>query len=258
MRTVPPPGTPLPMRLPADETLLRCSLAAVWLATGGLVLHPGYRAAAAPWLQAVHLPDAVMWATCGAEILLGLLLLRPQPPRWVWPLQGAMVLAFTAILVVADPALLAHPLGILTKNIPFLLVVLVLGFRRMPAAGLPVVLRLAAAIPWFTEGLLPKIAFQTPWELALVPRMGFEATSPTVVLTAVGLAQAISGVLALTLRGRALQVLLIGHAAALIVLPVWIGWLEPAWWVHPFGPLTKNLPILAATIVLVRRCSSSS
>jgi hypothetical protein len=245
------------MRLPADETLLRCALASVWLATGALVLHPGYRAAAAPWLDAVHLPDAVMWATCGAEVLLGLLLLSPKAPRWVWPLQGAMVLAFTAILVVADPALLAHPLGILTKNIPFLLVVLALGAGPLPATGLPKVLRLAAAVPWLTEGLLPKIAFQTPWELSLVPRMGFSA-SPTLVLTAVGVAQVVSGLLALTLRGRALQVVLLCQVAALIALPLWVGWLEPAWWVHPFGPLTKNLPILAATVVLVRRCSSSS
>ena len=28
--------------------------------------------------------------------------------------------------------------------------------------------------------------------------------------------------------------------------------IEPGWWLHPFGPLTKNLPIAAILIVLLR------
>ena len=28
--------------------------------------------------------------------------------------------------------------------------------------------------------------------------------------------------------------------------------IEPGWWLHPFGPLTKNLPIAAILVVLLR------
>ena len=29
-------------------------------------------------------------------------------------------------------------------------------------------------------------------------------------------------------------------------------WVEPGWWLHPFGPLTKNLPIAAILWVLLQ------
>ena len=28
---------------------------------------------------------------------------------------------------------------------------------------------------------------------------------------------------------------------------------EPAWWLHPFGPLAKNVPIAAALLLLWRQ-----
>ena len=77
------------MRLPSDEPLLRYAIAAVWLATGLLVLAPGYRAAAAPWLAAGGLPTGVMWATCLAEVALGVRLILGPAPRWMWARRSA-------------------------------------------------------------------------------------------------------------------------------------------------------------------------
>ncbi len=45
------------------------------------------------------------------------------------------------------------------------------------------------------------------------------------------------------------------YAAALLLMAVMTllaTAIEPAWWLHPFGPLTKNLPIAAILIVLLR------
>ena len=114
-------------------------------------------------------------------------------------------------------------------------------------------LRVAVAVVWVTEGLLPKIAFQQAWELALAVRLELPG-DPGHLIAGLGIAQALSGVAALGLRGKALKWLLAGQIAALIVLPCIVGSLEPQWWVHPFGPLTKNLPILAGTLVVWRRC----
>ena len=48
------------------------SVAFVWLATGLLVLHPYYREQGQEALGRLGLPDWFMYATCAAEVLLGL------------------------------------------------------------------------------------------------------------------------------------------------------------------------------------------
>ncbi|MFN9472836.1 DoxX-like family protein [Acidovorax sp.] len=45
------------------------------------------------------------------------------------------------------------------------------------------------------------------------------------------------------------------YAAALLLMAVMTllaSAIEPGWWLHPFGPLTKNLPIAAILVVLLR------
>lgn len=45
------------------------------------------------------------------------------------------------------------------------------------------------------------------------------------------------------------------YAAALLLMAVMTllaTAIEPGWWLHPFGPLTKNLPIAAILVVLLR------
>jgi hypothetical protein len=76
--------------------------------------------------------------------------------------------------------------------------------------------------------------------------------SASALLVAIGLGQALSGAASLVLRGRPLVALWGAQAAALLLLPLWVGYLEPWLWVHPFGPFSKNLPILASTLVLMR------
>ena len=74
------------------------------------------------------------------------------------------------------------------------------------------------------------------------------------MIAALGVAQVLSAFAALTLRGRPLRWLLGAQAVALVMLPAMVGWLEPQWWVHPFGPLIKNLPIVVGTLIIWRRC----
>ena len=68
-----------------------------------------------------------------------------------------------------------------------------------------------------------------------------------------GLAEAMSGILVLTWRGLPLRLLLACQLAALVALPILVSWHHPEFWAHPFGGLTKNVPILAGTWVLLRR-----
>ena len=46
------------------------------------------------------------------------------------------------------------------------------------------------------------------------------------------------------------------YAAALVALAgmtLLATWVQPSWWLHPFGPLSKNVPIAAALVLLWRQ-----
>jgi hypothetical protein len=109
------------------------------------------------------------------------------------------------------------------------------------------------ACVWLTEGLFPKLLFQQPLELAVVAGSGLVPMDPSRFLVLLGAAQILSGVAALVLRGRPLRWLLGAQVAALVVLPLLVSWQAPSLWFHPYGPLTKNLPIIAGTLVALWR-----
>ena len=243
-----------------EQRALIVSVAAVWLATAVLVVHPAYRAIGAEYLGRLGLPAWLMPIACAGELGLGLYVAFAPPDRWLAAVQTAAVVGFTAILATVDPMLLVHPVGVLTKNLPLLAVLwtATLVAREGWTPRVRWILRGGLALIWITEGLLPKVVFQQPWELAIVSGSGLVAGDPGTFLVWMGLAQAASGVAALLVPWRGLRWLLLAQAAALIALPLLVSWQDPLLWVHPFGPLTKNVPIVVGTLVLARRCSTWS
>ena len=243
-----------------EETWLRASLSAVWIWTALAVLHPYYREVGNFYLHALGLPSLLMTLTCGFELLLGVAVFFLRPQRLIVLLQAALVLSFTLILAVAQPILLASPFGMLSKNLQFLVVLWVLLLVEKEghfSAQAQRILRVGMAVVWLTEGLFPKILFQQQIELQMVPRIGIHSVSASVLVGAMGASQILSAILALTLRGKWLRLLLLLQAAALIVLPIVVGFLEPTLYVHPFGPFSKNLPILVGTWVVRKQCGST-
>jgi hypothetical protein len=240
---------------PAEARWLRWSVAFVWLATGLSVLHPYYREVGHDYLARLGLPDWIMFATCVAEVLLGLRVALGGAATWLTLLQVAMILTFSTILACLEPLLLAHPYGVLTKNLPLLAVIGTCwllereGWTRRAYW----LLRVGVAVIWITEGLFPKILFQQPLEQQVVAASGLVRTDPATFLTVLGAAETLAGVLVLLLPGRPLRWLLVCQLAALFVLPVLVSLRELTLWVHPFGPLIKNVPIIVATAVLLRR-----
>lgn len=248
-----PPAGP---RALADGRWLRWSVAFVWLATGLSVFHPEYRRIGHDYLSRLGLPDWLMYVTCCGEVLLGLRVALGPASAWISALQVTLVLGFTTILAALEPLLLAHPFGILTKNVPLLAAVgtawLLQGERWTWRSWW--LLRTGMAAVWITEGLFPKVLFQQQMEIDVVAQSGLAPGDPAVFLRFLGACQAVSGVAVLLLRGRALQVVLVCQAVGLVVLPFLVSWHNWALWVHPFGPLIKNIPILVGTLVLLRRC----
>ena len=245
---------------PAAERLLRWALACVWLATGILVLHPAYRSEGTDWLARLGLGPEWMLGACAGEVILAAILFARRTNPWLALLQGGAIVGFTIILAALSPRLLVHPLGVLSKNLPLLAAIatawLLVGEGFSQRAQW--ILRIGMAAPWISEGLFPKLLFLQPMEIEIVSFWGFSATSAGVLIRLVGVAQLLSGVAALLLRGRPLAWLLGAQLVALALLPIVVTVPLPLAWVHPFGPLTKNVVLLAGTFVLFRRCTPTS
>ncbi|MBI3725322.1 hypothetical protein HY251_15425 [bacterium] len=250
-------GVPAADRL--DVALARWGIASIWLLTGALVVHPFYRRVGLEFLGRLGLPGWLMLVACAGEIVLGLRVGLGKASTVLCALQVAGIAFFTAVLACEQPALLVHRFGVLTKNVPIVALVLVswLIEREGWSARARWILRSGMAAIWITEGLFPKILFQGQDELATVVASGLVPGDPSRFLVFMGACQVASGIAALVLDGRALRMLLLCQAAALVFLPLLVSWQDPLLWVHPFGPMTKNLPILAGTILAARRGPSA-
>jgi hypothetical protein len=242
----------------SSALLLRWAVAFVWLATGVLVVAPFYREEGARYLDKVGLPRWLMCATCAAEVVLGLRVALGRSATWLVLLQVGMILTFSAILAYLQPTLLVSPYGYLSKNLPLIAMIVAAWLleREGWSTRATWLLRIGVALPWLTEGLLPKVFFQQPDEKVFVGEMGITFIEPGEFLFWLGVAQALSGLLVLTLQGRLLKALLACQLAALIALPIMVTMHHPNQWLHPFGGLTKNMAILAGTWVLFRRIGS--
>lgn len=243
----------------AKELLwLKAGSASIWLTTALGALHPYYRSVGHDWLEVLGLPDWLMWLTCAGELVLGILILALPPRGWLMVAQVGAVAAFSVILAALEPRLLVHPFGILSKNGPFIALVVAtwLVAREGWTPRATWLLRGGMALVWITEGLFPKILFQEPMELAVVSNSGLVPMAARTFLMLLGAAQLCSGVLALALQGRPLRWVLLAQVAALVALPALVSWQDPMLWFHPFGPLTKNLPIVIGTLGVLRRCPS--
>ncbi len=245
--------------MPADRTLfwMRFGVAFLWLATALAVIHPYYREVGAEYLARIGLPWWVMLPTCALEFALGVRILAAPVGGLLTAFQFVMVATFTIILAVAEPGLLVHPFGMLSKNLPFLglLATVCLVEREGWTPRAKWVLRGGMAVVWFTEGLIPKVLFQQPMELAVVANSGLVPFDPGLFLGGLGLLQVASGIAALTLSGRLLGFVLLCQAGAVILLPALVSAQDMLLWVHPFGPMTKNVPIFVGTVVAYLRCS---
>ena len=235
---------------------MKWSVAAVWLAGGLLVVHPYYRQVGSGYLVRLGLPGWVMGIACLLEVILGLRVAFGAATSWLWAVQTCLIVAFTTVLTRLEPMLLLHPFGVLSKNVPLLALIgtswLLEREGWTPRAIW--LLRAGMAAVWITEGLFPKILFHQPMELAIVARSGLVPGDPAAFLRFMGLCQLASGIAVLVLRGRPLRFILWCQVIALLLLPILVSVQDPFLWVHPFAPLVKNIPIIAGTAILARRC----
>lgn len=238
-----------------DARWLFRGAALVWLTTGLGVLHPAYRAVGERYLDLLGAPHWLMWLTCAFEVPFAIAVATLRPGVWLAALQVGLIAVFSVLLAVAEPLMLANPFGMITKNLPLCagLISGALIMREGWSTRARWVLRAGVALIWITEGLFPRVLFQQAVEVGVVANSGLVPIDPSLFLTLMGVAQLTSGLATLVLRGRWLKVLLLGELVAAVVLPLMVGVQLTELWVHPFGPLTKNVPLLVGTVMLLRR-----
>jgi hypothetical protein len=237
----------------AGSRALNAGVAFVWLATGLGVLHPFYRAIGTPYLEALGLPDTVMYLTCAGEVVLGLAVLFLPARGWLAAIQVTLIAGFTLILSIQEPRLLVDPFGVLSKNVSLVAFILAAwllqrkGRTRWPEWTL----RLGLAFIWMWEGVMANTVFQSETLRSVIAAAGITLNNPGPYFSAAGIAEGLGGVALLVLRGRLLRLLLVCQAFGLVLICVLLTNYQPVLWFHPFGPLTKNVALLAGTLVLL-------
>ena len=78
---------------------------------------------------------------------------------------------------------------------------------------------------------------------------GDAAWMPTAIILAGAAADAVLGLWLALRPGRGAYLAALALMGAMTLLATLI---HPAWWLHPLGPLTKNLPIAAILLVLLK------
>lgn len=219
----------------------RASVAFVWIWTGLAVFHPEYRRIGEESLEPFGLPAEVMYATCAGEVALGLAVLVGRAWAALAMVQYALIVGFTVLLSVTQPMLWRHPLGVLSKNLALLL--LIAAARQDGSSRLAGISWRAMAAFWLVDGVL----------MGFFGAQGFVPETTRWVAKATGWVEAALAIEVLFLRKLPLLNGLMVYLVLLAVLAVVATIEEPLLWVHPFGPLTKSVPVAVATMWLRQR-----
>lgn len=102
-------------------------------------------------------------------------------------------------------------------------------------------IRLVLALVWLATGVLVLFLFPKQDSLSLLARVGLTGMPAVAMLYLAAALDIALGVLTLIWRSRILCLMQAGLIACYtLIISIWL----PEFWLHPFGPILKNLPIL--------------
>ncbi|MGE0097883.1 MAG: DoxX-like family protein [Hydrogenophaga sp.] len=102
---------------------------------------------------------------------------------------------------------------------------------------------------WLATGLVSLWEWQGQSLALLAP---LETPHDWVKPVLIGTGAGVDIVLAIWLACRPSRPAFAAALAAMVGMTALATWIQPGWWLHPLGPLTKNLPIAAILLVLLR------
>ena len=102
-------------------------------------------------------------------------------------------------------------------------------------------IRTTLAIIWLVTGMLSLGIYPQQDSLHLLSRMGLQGTPALAALYLAAMLDMVLGLLTLIMRRKILWVL---QALLIFFYTLMISFWLPEFWLHPFGPILKNLAIL--------------
>ncbi|MCB5191476.1 SDR family oxidoreductase [Methylobacillus arboreus] len=125
------------------------------------------------------------------------------------------------------------------------------GFRAVALLGwlLPL-LRFSIALVWIVTGVLSLGIYPVQESYALLAQVGLTGLAASIALYGAACMDIALGIATLLLRKRRLLWKL--QIAVIVGYTLILSWFVPAFWLHPFGPLLKNLPMLALIFALLK------
>lgn len=115
-----------------------------------------------------------------------------------------------------------------------------LGWRIWATLG-----RIAVATVWLVTGALSFGLYPVMDSLALLARVGLAGPFAHLALYGAATLDVALGLATLLLHGRALRLAYLAQVALILAYTAIITLALPEFWLHPFGPVLKNLPMLA-------------
>jgi uncharacterized protein YbjT (DUF2867 family) len=111
-------------------------------------------------------------------------------------------------------------------------------------------LRISIALVWIITGIVSLGLYPVRDSYALLARVGIPAALAPLMLYGAALMDLAFGIATLALARR--RWLWLAQVAAIVFYTAIISWKLPEFWLHPYGPLLKNLPMLAAIWLLLQ------
>ena len=112
------------------------------------------------------------------------------------------------------------------------------------------VLRAALALMWIWTGLVSLGLYPVQDSLELLARVGLHGGLASLALYGAAALDLLLGVLTLAAPARWRRRVWVAQLALIGGYTVLITFFLPEYWLHPYGPVSKNLPILAAILLL--------
>lgn len=110
-------------------------------------------------------------------------------------------------------------------------------------------LRLSIAFTWLSAGLVSAFFYPAAQSYAMLQTLGAsDWIAPLLLYSAAGL-DCVLGLATLSTRWVRLAGMM--QIAIMLLYTVIITMFLPEYWLHPFGPVVKNLPLLAATLIML-------
>jgi hypothetical protein len=155
---------------------------------------------------------------------------------------------------VGAPRAIARLLGRMPRDVPEFIDAATarLARRAAEADWMLALARFLLALVWLVTAVVSLLVFPHAQSYALLARVGVDtALQPLLLFGAAGFDLAL-GVLTLMPPARAARrrMLWLAQIALILFYTLVITWRLPQFWAHPFGPLLKNLPMLALLLML--------